>query len=478
MNGLNTTLSVAANTLSVYQDALSVTQNNVSNSSTSGYAKQRLPLIAREFDTTTGMPGGVRTGDVVSSRDEYAEQVVRRQTTALGEASQNVTSLTALETVFDVSGESGISAALNSLTSAFSAWAASPTDTVARQTVLDRATSVASAFQQTAGDLNRLARDTETQTASTVDEINSLVSTLRDLNERIMSGASNDAGLDAEVHSTLEELAGQTNIAVLKQHDGTFTVTLNGQITLLAEDRQHEISYHLQGADATATYPSAPPSVEIQDETGRDITSIVSGGSLGALLEFHNTTLASYIGDGEQMGSLNSLAQTFADRVNTLLTSGEVSEGPPAVAGMALFTYDSSNPTSTAYTLQLEDSVTAADLAAIKPGSPSVANGTALALSALASPTDTADEIDDMSYQQYYGLLAKRAGQALSEATTEQTSRQSSVAQAKSQRDSVSGVSLDEEAISLLEFQRGYEANSKLITVLNQLMEDTINLLN
>jgi flagellar hook-associated protein 1 FlgK len=51
------------------------------------------------------------------------------------------------------------------------------------------------------------------------------------------------------------------------------------------------------------------------------------------------------------------------------------------------------------------------------------------------------------------------------------------VAQAKSQRNQLSGVSLDEEAMVLVEFQRAYQANSRLLTVLDELTQETINIL-
>ncbi len=81
------------------------------------------------------------------------------------------------------------------------------------------------------------------------------------------------------------------------------------------------------------------------------------------------------LGDGQQQGSLNQLAQTVADRVNTLLTGGQVSAGPPAVSGVPLFTYNAATPTGIASSLSVSSTITGSQLAAISPGPPSVANG-------------------------------------------------------------------------------------------------------
>jgi flagellar hook-associated protein 1 FlgK len=100
-----------------------------------------------------------------------------------------------------------------------------------------------------------------------------------------------------------------------------------------------------------------------------------------------------------------------------------------------------------------------------------------LALSALASPVQNGDRIDGVSYTQYFGQLAGRVGSALNEATSSQEVQQSLLSQAKSMREQYQGVSLDEEATTLMQFQRAYQATSKFLTVLDQLTGEVINLL-
>ena len=55
--------------------------------------------------------------------------------------------------------------------------------------------------------------------------------------------------------------------------------------------------------------------------------------------------------------------------------------------------------------------------------------------------------------------------------------QQSAVAQAKNLRQQMSGVSLDEEATILIQFQRAYEANSRLISVLDEMSREAIDIL-
>src|SRR5262245_11363864 len=167
-------LHSTANALQAFDRVLEVTQNNVTNAGTPGFAKRRLALEALPFNPSAGAGGGVRAGAIQSFRDAYAEQSVRRQTVLLGGAEQSIDRLTALQSVFDISGRGGIPNSLNNLLQSFSAWAQSPTDAIARENVMQRAEALANSFQQTASDLANIAQDTELQIQQTVDNVNRL----------------------------------------------------------------------------------------------------------------------------------------------------------------------------------------------------------------------------------------------------------------------------------------------------------------
>jgi flagellar hook-associated protein 1 FlgK len=478
MSDLFSTMVGTAGALQAYNRVLAVVQNNVANASTPGYVKQEQLLEALPFDSMGGLSGGVRAGEVLSARSDYADQAVRRQNSLLGQAQQDVNSLSSLQTYFDISGDSGIPKALNDLFSSFSGWAQSPDDAVARETVMQHAADVASAFQQASGDLTGAAEDTERQIAHTVADINDLAGQLRQHNAEVLTGRRGDAGLDAEIHSTLEQLSQYGDLTVLPQNDGTVTVLLNGQTPLVIGDHQYQISSApVQPDDPPPTNPGGRPAVHIFASDGTDITGDTTGGQLGSLLDFHNSVLSSYLGDSYQQGDLNKMAQQFADRVNQLLVAGNISDGPPAQSGVPLFTYDSTNPSNVAATLSVAPGMTADQLAAIDPGPPYIANGTALALSNLEKPQAVADEINGQSYTQYYGSLAARLGDNLSQANNRLLVQQAAVAQAKDMQQQISGVSLDEEATLMIQFQRGYEANARLLTILDQLTQDTIDIL-
>jgi flagellar hook-associated protein 1 FlgK len=478
MSNLLAGLSITSGALNAFSQLLQITQDNVANAQTPGYAAQTQVLDAMPFDPAEGALGGVRAGQIIGARDEFAEQAVRSQTVLLGAAQQNVSSLTSLQSLFDISSSAPIPNALTNLYQSFSAWAQTPSDSNARQNVIQSASGLAATFQQAASGLAGFTTQTNQQLQQTVSAINQLTGQLQSYNRQLMNGNQNDAALDAEVHSTLEQLSQYVDFTAAKQTDGSWTVLADGQTPLVIGNQEFNLNFQLiQPASPPPTNPAAPPIAQITASDGSDVTSQLTTGQLGALLNIRNNLLPSYIGDAYQQGDLNTMAQQFADRVNQQLTLGNISDGPPPQPGIPLFTYDSTDPTRVAQSLAVNPGITPDQLAAISPGPPEVSNGVPLALAQLSNPQDPADEINGVSYVSFYGGMAARTGSALQNATDQQAVQQSAVAQAQNLRQQTSGVDLDQEAISLVEFQRAYEANSRLVTVLDQITEDAINMI-
>ncbi len=209
MGNLFASLRGATGALQVYERGMATVQNNVTNSSTPGYAKQIQTLEANPFNLPLGLAGGVSAGPVVSTRSEYAEQSVRRQQEYYGAFDQLAADLDQIQPVFDITGGAGVPAALNSFFSSWSALSAKPNDEGSRQAVLDSAAEVARSFQETASSLNNAANAVDREITSGVARLNQLASQLRDLNaaRRENFRASNDPGSDAQMHVVLEQIS-------------------------------------------------------------------------------------------------------------------------------------------------------------------------------------------------------------------------------------------------------------------------------
>jgi len=478
MGDLLASLQSSAGAMQAFQQALDAISNNVANSSTPGYASQSVSMEALPFQPLAGLPGGVTVGGVQSSRDEYAEQNVRQQVSIQGTLESSSQNLAAIQTNFTVNSDQGIAGALNTLYQNFSSWSVTPTSNASQQTVITGAQQVALAFQQVYATLNQNQSATNVQLQQAVSQINSFASQLAADNQQIQKGDRNDAGLDAQIHSTLESLSEYGDITATQQSDGTWTVLLGGQTPLVMGSQQYSISLSFSTPPgAPATVAGGAPPARILDSQGSDVTAQISQGQLAGLLQVRNTVLPSLIGGAYQQGGLNILAQGVADTVNGILTSGNISDGPPPVPGIPLFTYNPATPTAVAGTLAVNSAMTPGQLAAIQPGPPEVSNGIALQLAALANPTGAAGEIDGFTFTQYFGSLASQVGQQASTAQSQLQVQQQTVAQAQNLRSQVSGVSLNEEAARLVQFQTSYQATAQLVTVLDTLTQTTINML-
>jgi flagellar hook-associated protein 1 FlgK len=451
-SNLTTSFINAAGALTAYTQALQVTENNVVNANTPGYAKQSVSLEAMPFDLVTGMPGGVALGPSQSSRSQYAEQGVRTQQSSTGFDQQKVADISTTQNFFSTSDTSGLGPAISNLFSSFSQLSVTPNDVVARQTVLNNAATVAENFNNTATGVTNQLNDLRTQTVGTIADINHLAATIAQINTQhgLDFNGQVDAGVDAQLNSTLEQLSQLTNFTTLQQPDGRVSVYIGGQTPLVLGDQAYEIS----GDFST-------PQTAIINSDGKDITSQITGGQLGAEVDDNNNVLPSYI------NQLNTLAQTLADQVNNTLNNGIDQNGAAPVNN--LFTY---NTTAGAAATLAVNPLTPDQIAAASPGA-SGGNGNALALAAL----DTAPVVNGYTFAQAYGNIGSQVGSDLSTATNNQSTDQALLSQAQSLRQQISGVSLDQEAETLMQYQQSYDAISKMLGALNNLSLTEVNIL-
>src|ERR1017187_2109513 len=209
MGNLLASLLNSANSIQVYNRQLAVIQNNISNANTPGYARQIQSLTALPLDLNAGLAGGVGAGPLVSTRSEYAEQSVQTQVSQLGTAEQKAVDLSQVQTLFDLTSQTGVDTNLSNFFNSFSQLTVSPNDTLSRQTVLNSAQSLAGAFNQTATGLGNAGQQVDSQINGRSEEINQLAGQVRDVNSPYQQNFQNasDPGLDAQMHSALEQLS-------------------------------------------------------------------------------------------------------------------------------------------------------------------------------------------------------------------------------------------------------------------------------
>lgn len=453
MGSLSTALMNSAGALQVYDAVFNTIENNITNANTPGYVRQDLTLVSGQFDPASGLFDGIVAGPLVSARSTYLDHAVRSQTEQLGSAQQQASDLAQVQPLFDTTGQSGVPGALTSFFNSVSQLSVNPNDEPSRQNVITAAQDVAQQFRQNAVGIQQASGNVDIETSGTVSSVNALAAQIATINQQIEStpDASQNAGLDAQLNSALDQLSQYVNYTAIKNSAGAYNIYAGGQAPLVLDGQSYAISANVSGAQTVVT-----------DSQGNDITSELqnNGGSLGAELQTKNVTLPGY------MSSLNTIAQTFADTVNLALTKGVDSSGnPPAVN---LFQYNAAQ--GAAFTLSVTN-ITPAEIAAASAGAPG-GNGNALAIANIANQP----VLNGATITQAYGNLGAQVGQDIATAQQEQTSQQSLVDQAQQARASATGVSLDAEAALLIQFQQAYQAAGQMVTTLNSLTQTLITM--
>lgn len=451
---LFSTLTTTARSLEAQRMGLEVTGQNIANVNTNGYSRRVVDFAA----VAPEAGGGVDVESVRAARDRLLDRRLQQEVPAERREAAMADSLSVVETALGTPGQS-IDASLTNFFDAFSRLAETPTSAVARNEVLLQGETLAQTFQGMARRLEASQRDTDTQIRSTVDEVNALAARISVLNRSL--GGPQDASqahLQDEQAGLVRKLSELVDVAVVDRDGGGVDISFaNGRSIVLGD----------QAYSLVAT-PTPPNGLSALSVAGVTITSEITGGKIGGLLNVRDVNIPDY------MNQLDTLAFNVAQQVNTAHTAGYTLTGvaagnffvpPAAVAGAAAAM--AVNPT------------VAADgrlIAASGPGSSGTGEvGDNYAATAIARLRDarvlnggTATLSDGWSQ------LVYRVGRDTQTAKAEQSSRQEIVRQVDTLRDEVSGISLDEETMHLLKYQRAYEANARFFSAINSAIDTLI----
>jgi len=201
--------------------------------------------------------------------------------------------------------------------------------------------------------------------------------------------------------------------------------------------------------------------VDVISAQGQDITSALTGGSLGGILQARDQDLP------QVSSALNQLAYGIAVMVNTQNEAGLDANGNP---GGALFaTVQNVNNAAGSISVATSDP-NAIAAAAVGEGSSGGTNATALA--ALVN----APMLNGPPAPQFYASLLTQLGSTVAQVSDENTTQQASLTQLTTQQSSESSVSLDQEAANLTLYERSYDAAAKVFTIVDELMASALNL--
>jgi flagellar hook-associated protein 1 len=460
MGTITSLMDIARQALMADQEALNVTSNNVANQNTSGYTREVVNFESRDAVTLSGDTyGSGVTASASSQRDRVLEQRVQQQTQTQAQSNAIESALQQIQNVFGLTSTASsasstvLGTATNSFFSALSALTSNPSDTATRQSVLTAANALAAAFNSSSNQLAQVSSSLNQQVVNDVGQINSLSTTIASLNAKISSLSPNaDAGtLEDQRQSAIAQLSQLVGLDQISTENNGITLTTSNGAVLVSGSQSFALS----------TTPVAGVNHILAGVDGRDVTSNLTGGDLGGVLKVRDQELPAY------QNALDSLADGIGTQVNQQNELGVDANGNP---GVALFTLPSSS-TGAAAQIQVATSDPNA-VAAAAPGEGSAGNTNASALASLS----TGNIIGSQTASGFLASFLAQIGSDTAAATTDNSAQQTTLTQLTTQRDSLSGVSLDEEAANLTQYQRAYQSAAQVFNIANTIMASALNL--
>lgn len=282
---MSSMLNIGISGLNAAQVALSTVSNNIANASTSGYSEESV-LQSEQISQTNSqytIGSGVNVVAVQRAYSQYLTQALWSSNSNLQGATTTNDLTTSLNGFLSNSGS--LQKALDNLYSGFASVANSPSSSSVRQAALGGASSLTVVFNTLGQQLSKQSTQVNQQIGSTVGSINTIASQIAKLNGQIKQAGTtgNPNALLDQRDSLVQQLAGLTGISASTNNDGSISVYTSAGGTLVSGNQSYALSSGANQYD--------PGSTDVFDSSGADITSQLSGGTLGALINYRDTVL-------------------------------------------------------------------------------------------------------------------------------------------------------------------------------------------
>lgn len=488
MSGLFNSFNTAVKGLNAQQTALNTTSHNIANANTEGFSRQRVEIKADkayDFSGIGQLGTGVKLEGIVRVVDDFVDYQIRNENSALGQYTAKSDAMSQLEAVFNEPSDTGVNNAMGQMFNAWQDLSENPESLSAQSIVVEKAKTFVDTLNQTASQMEGLKGNVVSDLEKNTLDINSTVDQLKTLNGQIrniaIKGESPNDLLDQR-DLLMKQLSGLADYTSSFGKYGEVNITLGGK-EITAKDAAYKlstvsgmadngdgtwaVSVAVGGnssniktvsmtADAAKSLKEGSP-VYYEEGASQPLTpASIKSGNVGGNLEV--------LGDIESiLTEMNSFAKNMADEVNKIHN--------PEGSGTDFFTFAGAESASGLRVNQaIEDDASlvatgASDTAAAGDGS------RALEIAKLRDR-----KLDNgATLEGSYNDIVTKVGISTQQAANLVSNQDAVMAQLTNRRESVSGVSIDEEVTNLIKYQRSYEANSRVISALSEMLDTLIN---
>ncbi len=459
MSGLNQILNTATSTLLGQQKAISIASKNLANVNTAGYQRR-----TADFEPN-GVGGGIAVSELRVEADRYIGGKLLSQNARFGAADASRTILASVDQMFGV-GDDGIAGRLDGFFNSLRALETDPANLDLRRDVISTAESFVAKVSGTAQSLEAEQRRADQAIDGMVDEVNDLTRQIAKLNQQISQlGTTGGGGGDLmdKREQLITSLSQKLPLDRLQSDDGSVTLLFDGGHPLVEKGFSATLS-----ATPDAAYGNMRR-IDMVGPSGqiREITQKLDTGQLGGILNARDRELPSVI------GRLDQLAFDVANAFNAAHNAGFGTDGvsgrdlfvpPGAVAGAAR------NLALDPTTAQNPGHLAAAGTAATAVGG----NDNLQAMLALEDANLAAGS--SRTFREEVADVTSLVGRTVRANQQEFVDSRQEIDTLEAMRESEVGVSIDEEMLDIVRFQRAYQAGAKLVQTANTMFDAVINM--
>ncbi len=458
MGGLVNALNIGKSSLATSQKAIEVTGNNISNVNTPGYSRQ-IPVLApypslQVNGLTIGT--GVKIADVMRNHDTFLNRQINERTATAGESDGRTIPLAEVEQVISIA-ESGIAGEMSRFFDAWQELSADPASGVLRDLVLQRGQTLAQGFQSAIRDLGAVRENINISLESKLEGVNLQIREVAALNQRIAAlEVTGQAALsDRDRRDVLVgELAESLGVSHFEEENGMFSLQLPGGHTLVQGNTP--LTLEAQRVNGDVQFGLRSPGGGLLSLSPANL-----GGAFRGSMTVRDRQVPGVVAD------LDKLAYNLLGEVNSQHRLGTGLDG---IGGRDFFvplTTEAGAANQLAVSLTLGRQVAAGVSSA--PGD----NGNALQIAALVNKKVIGGS---ETFTGFFANLATRIGTEIQQNRLNLQGSQDALVQLHNRRDSTAGVSLEEEMINLIKFQKGFEASAKLLSTVDEMMDSLLAL--
>lgn len=502
------TLNMMQRALEVQQEAIQTTGNNISNANTDGYSRQRVNMTASTPYPSIGMNAaggagqigtGVDADSIQRIRDSFLDLQVRYNENQNGYWSTVDSQYSQMEDIVAPT-DNDLSSVLDTFWSSLQDMASNSGTSGTGAVVLQDGQEVADTFNYIATSLNQVQSNTNQQITEVTNQVNNLADQINSLNKEITTLEANGY-VTNDLYDTRDNLVDQlsqlVNVKVSTVPSGgnpsalavgKYTIELtdeNGNSLGTLVDGTNLSANHLSTTIDNTTDPDSPSvKIDLADGDGNSITTLTDTtdtsssatslyGKLQGLVDTYTNDFPSVL------KSLDNLANTLTTNFNAAYAG---SAGSQSSGITEFFTSASSDGKVTAATIQVNSALKSGDITAnsATDGSGGNSSATAMANVIASDKYDVDGNVTDTgsgeTLKNYLADLIGQIGVNAQSADQFSTSTQTMLTTSQNNRSSVSGVSMDEEMVNLIQYQHAYSSAAKVVTTLNEMLDTLINI--